>query len=423
MGRPEEDPTVDAVLISHAHMDHMSYIHHLRKEIELVMSQGSHAILKTFQDTRSGGLNDLLIMSPAFQMRPSKRGGGYTKVSKKDRYDVRPTKVFEYGKTFKVGDIDVIAYEVDHSLPGATAYLIHTSEGSILYTGDFRFHGYLGDRTREMVEQVSNEDIEVVITEGTRVTQETGTSEAEVYTHAKKLAENTSDLVVTTFPARDLTRLLTFYRIACETGRKLVIDFTQAYLLEQFSKISNRYPPSDDPNICLFAARKSWGIAGRNDVSSNIDGEFYPGNIRDQDYGTWEREYLHRENTVNFLDLQDQREFLLVMSYFQLNQLIDVKPVEGSKYLRSVTEPFSDEMRLDAERVQNWLDLFKLDLYGMESEDKLHASGHASGPELNDLINRVEPKVVMPIHTEHPVLFQDFSAKVKNVERGEMYLI
>ena len=61
MGRPEEDSAIEAVLISHAHMDHMSYIHHLRKEVELVMSRGSHAILKTFQDTRSGGLNDLLI--------------------------------------------------------------------------------------------------------------------------------------------------------------------------------------------------------------------------------------------------------------------------------------------------------------------------------------------------------------------------
>jgi len=29
MGRPKEDREVDAVLISHAHMDHMSYLHHL----------------------------------------------------------------------------------------------------------------------------------------------------------------------------------------------------------------------------------------------------------------------------------------------------------------------------------------------------------------------------------------------------------
>lgn len=35
--------------------------------------------------------------------------------------------VCEYGKPFEVGDLEVIAYEVDHSLSGATAYLIHAS--------------------------------------------------------------------------------------------------------------------------------------------------------------------------------------------------------------------------------------------------------------------------------------------------------
>ncbi len=61
MGRQKEDQEIGAVLISHAHMDHMSYVHHLRREIQLVMSPGSHAIMQTFQDTRSSGLNDLLI--------------------------------------------------------------------------------------------------------------------------------------------------------------------------------------------------------------------------------------------------------------------------------------------------------------------------------------------------------------------------
>ena len=402
MGRPEEPQEIDAVLISHAHMDHMSYIHHLRKEIQLVMSQGTHAIMQTFQDTRSGGLNDLLIKTPAFQIRPSKRGGGYTKVTKRDGYDDRPLNVCEFGKPFKVGGLEVVAYEVDHSLPGATAYLIHASEGTILYTGDYRFHGYLGDKTREMIEKVSEEDVSIVITEGTRITEEGGTSETEVYTRAKQLAENTNGLVVATFPARDLTRLSTFHKIACETGRKLVIDFSQAYLLEQYRRFSDRYPDSDDPNICLFAARKSWGIAGRTDVESNIAGLCYPSNICDQDYSTWEREYLHRDNTVNYLDLQDQNRYILVCSYFQLNQLIDIKPVSGSKYLRSITEPFSDEMRLDAERVHNWLNLLKLELHGMGSEDKLHASGHASGREVKETLEQINPKMIIPIHTEKP---------------------
>ncbi|MHA1974886.1 MAG: MBL fold metallo-hydrolase, partial [Candidatus Hodarchaeales archaeon] len=151
MGRPKEDRLVDAVLVSHAHMDHMSYLHHLRNDIEFIMSKGTHAICSTLQETRSSGVNDLLIKTPSFQIRPSKRGDGYTKVTKRDGYDERPCRVIDYNKKFKVGELEIVPFEVDHSLPGATAYLIYTSEGSILYTGDYRFHGYLGDKTREMI--------------------------------------------------------------------------------------------------------------------------------------------------------------------------------------------------------------------------------------------------------------------------------
>jgi ribonuclease J len=423
MGRPKEDQDIDAVLISHAHMDHMSYLHHLRKDIQLVMSPGSHAITQTFQETRAGGLNDLLIQSPAFQIRLGRGGDSYTKVTKRDGYETRPLNVCEYGKKFKVGDLEVVAYEVDHSLPGATAYLVHASEGTILYTGDYRFHGYLGDKTREMIEKVSSEDISAVITEGTRITTEKGTSETEVYAHAKKLAENTNGLVVVTFPVRDLTRLSTFYKIACETGRKLVIDFNQAYLLDQYSKFSNRYPGSDDPNLCLFAPRKSWGLAGRIDVESNISGVNYPEKIVLQDYATWQREYLLRDNTINYLDLQDQNEYIFVCSYFQLNQLIDVKPMPGSKFLRSITEPFSDEMRQDAERVQNWLDLLKLDLHGMGSEDKLHASGHASGKQVKETMEQISPKMIIPIHTEKPGHLKQYFNNITQPKYGSTIII
>ncbi|MBT6604712.1 hypothetical protein HOB36_06460 [Candidatus Bathyarchaeota archaeon] len=59
-------------------------------------------------------------------------------------------------------------------------------------------------------------------------------------------------------------------------------------------------------------------------------------------------------------------------------------------------------MRLDAERVQNWLNLLKLDLHGMESTDKLHASGHASGLEVKETMEKINPKMIIPIHTDKP---------------------
>ena len=418
MGRGEEEQLVDAVLISHAHVDHMAYLHHLRREIELVMSRGTQAVIRTLQDTTSSGENDYLEYVPNFEMRPYARGEGFTRKTKKDECLNRPCDVFDYGKKIKIGDLEVVPYEVDHSLPGATAYMIHTSEGTLLYTGDYRFHGYMGNKTRMMISEASEEDIIAVITEGTRIKQTESTSEEEVYHNAKRLVENTKGLVVITFPVRDLTRFRTFHRIAGETGRKLVISFKQAYLLERFNEFTDLYPEPGDTDLCLFAERKSWGIAGRDDYFSNIEGLCYPSNICEQDYSTWEREYLHRENTVNHWDIEDQSKYILICGYFQLNSLVDINPVPGSLYIRSITEPFDDEMELDAERVRNWLDLFGLELHGMSNEDRLHASGHANGKQIVDALKTINPDKIIPIHTENPEHLKKYFENVANPKYG-----
>jgi ribonuclease J len=92
-------------------------------------------------------------------------------------------------------------------------------------------------------------------------------------------------------------------------------------------------------------------------------------------------------------------------NYFQLNELIDIKPTPGSVYIRSVNEPFDEEMELDSRRVYNWLNLFRLTQYGRRPDDRLHASGHASGDELMSMIGEMNPRRIVPIHTEHPEAF------------------
>ena len=198
-----------------------------------------------------------------------------------------------------------------------------------------------------------------------------------------------------------------------------MIGFRQANLLEHFSKIDDAFPSVGDPNICIFAERKGWGTVGRYDLPSNIEGIAIPQNVCDQDYASWERKYLEYPNTINYLDLKDQSEYMLFCYYFQLNELIDVNPVPGSNYLRSITEPFNDEMKLDSERVLNWLNLFDLTLFGMEKEDKLHASGHASGTEIFEMLKKIQPKLVIPVHTENPMKFRESTHKVLYVEQGK----
>ena len=409
LGYPKEERSIDAVLISHAHMDHSAYIHHLRKDIPIHMSQPTHAIMKTLEETGSGTFQDLLHHTATFQIRPKKRGAGYTKIKGEDAKTRRPLKVFEYGKKYSIGSLEVIPYEVDHSLPGATAYLIHTSEGTILYTGDFRFHGYKAEATERMVEAAAEEDLVALIIEGTRVDEQAGNTETDVLKTAGKFISTVPGLVAVNFPARDLARLKTFHRIAQNTDRKLVLSFKHAYLLEQFSALgSGEYPPIDDPHLCFYADRKGWGLAGRDD---------YPLNIVEQDYDKWEREYLHMENTINYQDIREnQEQFLFYCNYFQLNELVDITPKPGSRYVRSVCEPFSDEMLFDERRVKNWLDL-----YGFGEAYQIHASGHASGPEVMGMIKRLDPHSIYPIHTESATLFAEQFNQVKPVKKGVRY--
>ena len=410
LGRPEEECGVDAVLLSHAHMDHAAYIHHLRLEVPIYMSAESRAILKTLEETGAGGFNEFLHYKTSFEYRPKKSGEGYTKVRGEEAKIPRRIEVFSSEKRFSVGPIEIVPFEVDHSLPGATAYLIHTSEGNVLYTGDFRFHGYRRERTERMVEAVSGEGVEAVITEGTRVSKERpeGNTEEDVLEKAGKIVSSTSGLAVINFPQRDLARLKTFYRIAQNSGRKLVLSFKHAYLLDQFRKLGKEYPSIDDPDLCFFADRKGWGVVGRSD---------FPENLVEQDYGKWERDYLDLPNTLNYRDVRaNQDEYMFYCTFYQLNELIDIRPGAGSSYIRSVCEPFNEEMLLNERRVENWLRL-----YDLEPAYQVHASGHALGSEIFSTLEKLNPKQIYPIHTENADIFKSHFDQVRQIKEGVTY--
>jgi ribonuclease J len=112
---------------------------------------------------------------------------------------------------------------------------------------------------------------------------------------------------------------------------------------------------------------------------------------------------------------------VLMFSYWDANELFDLMPLEGNhktRYVSASTEPFSEEMEIDEGKMVNWLDFFSI-TYDHELKDKQkifirrHVSGHASKPELKELIEKINPAKIIPIHTEHRNLFQEmFKEKV-----------
>jgi len=172
------------------------------------------------------------------------------------------------------------------------------------------------------------------------------------------------------------------------------------------AKINSRYlkdkrldlpDPLKDENILIYYKRKK------------------SGDYLEKDYYIWERPFM--EKMITFEDIhENQSELLMDLNFYQFAELIDIKPDPDSQFIHSMSEPFSEE-DLENEVMHNWLNLFKLQFH------QLHASGHMNRKQLENLIKKVKPKRVFPVHSENPQLFKELSNNVQMIESGNPYNI
>ena len=108
---------------------------------------------------------------------------------------------------------------------------------------------------------------------------------------------------------------------------------------------------------------------------------------------------------------ENQDEYIFRCDFFELKELIDVKPEVGSNYIRSVCEPFDLEMELDLKKVENWLAHF-----GLYPYTQIHS--HLNYDEIKEVVETVQPNILIPVHTQHPEVFQSLHDNVILPERG-----
>lgn len=385
---------LNAVLLTHAHVDHAAYIHYLRPDIPIYCSDATRLVMQVFQDTGSG--EEYITYKENFKLYENSKGQMSRAKDEEHRLQIdRPIKTIENGKKFQIDSIEVEPLAVDHSIPGVTAFILHTSRGSIAYTADIRFHGRRKSDSDQFVEKCGDSDLDYLLCEGTRIHETYSKTEFEVEQDVKKVINETKKLIVCNYPTRDLDRLLSFYNAAKESDRDLVIDLKQAYLLKLFQdseKWKNVYPKPNDKGIKIFLPRKSWGLIDREMGN-------WTTKQRLEDYDKWEREFVEYSNAVHYGEVSEKQDnFIFYCNDYQLQNLIDIRPEEDSNYIRSATEPFDDEMRLDEERVKRWLIHF-----GLISSDgqwnHSHVSGHGDGSQIKKVIEGAKSKNLVAIHT------------------------
>lgn len=356
----DSEPTVEGVFLSHSHGDHSACISFLNRKIPVYCGETTATIIRALYETR-------------------------TKSFEADISGLQ-FNTFRTGSKIKLGSIEVEPIHVDHSVPAAYGFVVHASEGTLVYTGDLRVHGAKSAMTNDFIERAQGK-ADALLAEGTNLIGATLTTEAEVQSKISSIVQASSKLVLAEFSNVDVDRFRTFYNVAKQNGRTLAISLRQAYLLSKLANEGQIDIPdvAHDKNVVVYQRSK-------------------------KRYYEWEKNVLSFQNVVEASDIKGmQSKTVLASSARDFKELVDIRPEPGSSYILSISEPFNEEQEFEFERVVNWLDHFGLPMY------HVHCSGHIMPDQLKTAIAKIGPKMVYPIHTDHPELYAKFVSGVASV--------
>jgi len=365
----DPDPSVDAVFISHSHLDHYGHISLLNRRIPIYVGECSKRIILTSAS---------LI---------------YKRYSPEVIYDCLDLRTFRTNDEISIRkdneELIVKPIHVDHSIPGAYGFIIYTSAGTIAYTGDFRKHGPHKRMTEEFIKELEKEEIKALIVEGTHALYSEMMSEADVFEKISTITEETDNLVIADFSRSDLDRFATFYRVARKTGRVLVIDAKRYSILSTILESPGILAKDIDLNsdvIALIDEKKRRMSPGEKNVWNMVP----------------------EDKKVDLSEIHKNPEkYIFTVVFGGAKDIKTLRPPAGSVYILSSSEPVNEEREISFEKLLNWLEHFGVAAY------HIHSSGHATPLDIRELIERADPEIAIPVHTEHPVLLRNFISRIK----------
>jgi ribonuclease J len=290
----ESEPSIQGVFLSHSHGDHSACISFLNRKIPVYCGETTATIIRALYETRTKSL-EADISGLRFE-------------------------TFRTGSKIRLGSIEVEPIHVDHSVPAAYGFIVHTSEGTLVYTGDLRVHGPKSRMTDDFIECARQAKADALLAEGTNLIGATLTTEAEVQSKISSVIQASSKLVLADFSNVDVDRFRTFYNVAKENGRTLAISLRQAHLLSKLAAEGRIDIPdvAHDENVVVYQRSK-------------------------KRYYEWEKSVLSFQNVVEASDIKNmQSKTVLVSSASSFKELIDIRTEPGSCFILSISEPINE---------------------------------------------------------------------------------
>ncbi len=363
-----DTPIFDAVIVSHAHIDHYGLLKYIHPSIPVYMSDGTKKLIETTQ---------------LFKII--------------ERYPLN-AKRFTMYDPFVIGDFHIKPYLMDHSAFDAAAFEIGADGKTVIYTGDFRGHGRKAECFNRFIENATVQ-ADVLLTEGTML----GRQDEKVLTEDElesEIVRNIKGLdapVLFQSSSQNIDRLVTFYRAAKRCGKIFVIDVYTANVLYELRQLGNNlpYPNENYADIKVF----------------------YPYNLTKKIFDEIGEEYAKR-----FSEFHISRKQL---EYIQNNIVMIMRP-SMRKDLKSCG--FKNGLFIyslwPGYRSSEYQQRFEKRLEDVCFVQKaLHTSGHAAVADIERMIKALDPKSVVPVHTMEPESIKAIAKNVVLVNDGDVFVV
>ncbi len=307
-------------------------------------------------------------------------------------------------------NFQILPLAVDHSAPDAYMFYIQTEGKRILFTGDFREHGILGENGRiwARLKEYVPEGIDLLVTEGTMLSRDEAAKCNPIQTE-EQLGEKAAELFgrhkynFVLVSSTNLDSIMEFYH-HMPSGMCFVCDEYQAEVMltaMRARKSYTRYQAAADHAV-IYIPWKPWKGSTAQ---------------RQTEY-TEKRCACLRKTARDWgipLDFQVADSGLLFHNGFVMlvrkNCNSDQKSV--FEIMRDKFYPVDGQIiysMWDGYLKPDHLDKTLVDYIGDRQLIHLHTSGHAYVETIARLIEAVQPKRIVPMHTEKAEKFTSIPA-------------
>lgn len=357
----------DAIILSHAHLDHCGLLDRTNPKIPVYATSGTSKMML------AGSLFAGQVELPRERFR--------------QLTPEQPTQI---------GNFRVTVYSVDHSIFGAAAILVEADGQTLLYSGDLRIHGRKTGMAKKLVEALKDKKLDMLLMEGTHLgspSTQTLTEyelEDEIVNHVK----DAPSLVLASFSPQHVDRLVAFIRTAIKAKRTFVADVYTAFVLHLIARETSVPVPGVDDNLRVFFPTVLW----QNESKRRMIEEKFP-------------QFLKARIEFNEI-MANPKKYLMVFRASMLETDFGGNLPENVLCLHSRWEGYLDQPY--AEELKRAIN----DVDGQMTQ--AHVSGHIRQDDVINLIRELHPRTLVPVHTFSPAILAEHFVNVRLMKDREI---